>query len=109
MNLFGHRQVNLLRREVGANGLDNLSSRWHDAERCESAAIDHGLTIYQYLVFAIAPVNHLDIDPQVTSQLRRHTGSVKTRQSIRAITNDNLGHLGLTVRVRSCYSCSQDH
>ena len=89
---------------MGANGLDNLSSRWHDAERCESAAIDHGLTIYQYRVLAIAPVNHLDIDPQVTSQLRRHTGSVKTRQSIRAITNDNLGHLGLTVRVRSCFS-----
>ena len=54
-------------REAGANGFDNLSSRWHDAERCESAAIDHGLTIYQYRVLAIAPVNHLDIDPQVTS------------------------------------------
>ena len=52
---------------MSANSLDNLSSRWHDAERCESAAIDHGLTIYQYRVLAIAPVNHLDIDPQVTS------------------------------------------
>jgi len=48
---------------MSANGLDNLSSCWHDAERCESAAVDHGLTIHQYCVFAIASVNHLDIDP----------------------------------------------
>jgi hypothetical protein len=40
-------------------------------------------------------VDHVDIDPQVTSQLCRHTGSVETRQSIRAITNDDPGHFKL--------------
>jgi hypothetical protein len=40
-------------------------------------------------------VDHVDIDPQVTSQLRRHTGGVQTRQSVRAITNDDPGHFEL--------------
>ena len=35
---------------------------------------------------------HLDFDPQVTSQLRRHTGGVQTRESVCAITNDDPGH-----------------
>jgi hypothetical protein len=37
-------------------------------------------------------VDHVDINPQVTSELRRHTDGVQTRQSVRAITNDNPGH-----------------
>ena len=59
-----------------ANSLDDLSSGWHDAERCESSAVDDGLTIHEHFVLAIGAVLHLDIDPQVTSQLRRHPGGV---------------------------------
>ena len=79
----------LLRREMSANSLDNLSSGWHDAECCEGSTVDDGLTIHEHLVFAIGAVLHLDLDPQVTSQLRRHTGGVETRESVRAITNDD--------------------
>jgi hypothetical protein len=59
-----------------ANSLDNLSSRRHDAECCESSTVDDGLTIHEHLVLTISAVNHVDIDPQVTSQLRCHTGGV---------------------------------
>lgn len=77
---------------MGANSLDYLASGWHDAECCKSSAVDDGLTIHEHFVFAIGAVLHLDLDPQVTSQLGRHTGGVETRQSVRAITNDNPGH-----------------
>jgi hypothetical protein len=59
-----------------ANSLDNPSSRWHDAECCEGSTVDDGLTIHEHLVLTISAVNHVDIDPQVTSQLRCHTGGV---------------------------------
>jgi len=80
---------------MSANSLDNLSSGWHDAERCERSTVDDGLTIDEHFVFAIRAVLHLDLDPQVTSQLGRHTGGVETRQSVRAITNDDPGHFEL--------------
>jgi hypothetical protein len=75
-----------------ANSLDNLSSGWNNAEGRESSTVDNGLTIHEHLVLAISPMNHVDVDSQITSQLRRHTGSVQTRQSVRAITNNNPGH-----------------
>jgi hypothetical protein len=56
---------------AAANGLDNLSSRWHDPECRENATVDDSMT---------------------TSQLRRHTGGVQARQSARAIANDDPGH-----------------
>jgi hypothetical protein len=37
-------------------------------------------------------VLHFDLDPQITSQLRRHTGGVQTGQSVGAITNDDPSH-----------------
>jgi hypothetical protein len=80
---------------MGANGLDNLSSGWHDAECCESSTVDDSLAIHEHFVLSIAPVDHVDLDPQVTSQLRRHTGGVQTRKSVRAITNDDPGHFEL--------------
>jgi len=85
----------LLRREAGANSLDNLSSGRHDAECGENSTVDDGLTVHEHFVLAIGAVLHLDIDPKVTSQLRRHTGGVQTGQSIRTITNDNPGHFEL--------------
>jgi hypothetical protein len=39
-------------------------------------------------------VDHIDIDPEVASEFRRHPGGVKTRQSVRAVANGNSGHLG---------------
>ena len=48
---------------MGTNSLDNLSSGWHDAECCESSAVDDGLTIHKHFVLAIAAVDHVDIDP----------------------------------------------
>jgi hypothetical protein len=80
---------------MGANSLDNLSSGWHDAECGESSTVDDGLTIHEHFVLAIATVDHVDINPQVTSQLRRHTDGMQTRQSVRAITNDNPDHFEL--------------
>jgi hypothetical protein len=77
---------------MGANGLDDLSSGRHDAECCESSTVDDGLTIHEHFVLAVAAVDHVDIDPQVTSQLRRHTDGVQTRNSVSAITNDDPGH-----------------
>ena len=92
--------------EACANGLDNLSSRGHDAECRQSPTVDDGLTIYENLVLSISPVNHVDIDPQVASQLRRHTGGVQTRQSVRAVSNDNPGHFAssFTARTGLCVS-----
>jgi hypothetical protein len=80
---------------MGANSLDNLSPGWHDAECCESSTVDDGLTIHEHFVLRITAVDHVDINPQVTSQLRRHTDGVQTRQSVRAISNDNPGHFEL--------------
>ena len=77
---------------MGANHRDNLSPGRHDAECCESSTVDDGLTIHEHFVFAIGAVLHLDLDPQVTSQLRRHTGGVQTGQSVSAITNDDPSH-----------------
>jgi hypothetical protein len=94
-----------LRREACANSLDNLSSGWHDAEYCESSTVDDGLTIHEDLVLTISAVNHVDIDPQVTPQLRRHTDGVQTRQSVRAITNDNPGHFELLVYFTNGLGC----
>jgi hypothetical protein len=65
--------------ESCANSLDNLSPSWHDAECCECSAVDDCLTIHENLVLTVSAVNHVDIDPQVTSQLRCHTGGVQTR------------------------------
>ena len=76
-----------------ANGLDNLPSGGDDPERRERSAVDHGLTIHEHLVLAVLTVDHVDVDPEVTAQLRRHTGGVQARQSVRAIPNDNPGHL----------------
>jgi hypothetical protein len=81
---------------MGANSLDNLSLGRHDAECCESSTVDDGLTIHEHFVLAIAAVDHVDIDPQVTSQLRRHTGGVQTGQSVRAISNDDPSHFDLS-------------
>jgi hypothetical protein len=80
-----------------ANSLDNLTSRWDDAECGESSTVDDGLTIYEHLVLTISAVNHVDFDPQVTSQLRCHTGGVQARQSVCAISNDNPSHFELLV------------
>ena len=62
--------------ETGANGFDNLSPSGHDPQCRKRAAVDHGLTIHEYAVLAIASVDHIDIDREVTSELRRHTGGV---------------------------------
>jgi hypothetical protein len=86
---------------MGANSLDNLSSGWHDAECCKGSTVDDGLTIHEHFVLAIGAVLHLDIDPQVTSQLRRHTGGVQAGQSVRAITNDNPGHSNSSLASQS--------
>ena len=80
---------------MGANHLDNLSPGRHDAECRERSSVDDGLTIHEDFVFGIGTMLHLDLYAQVTSQLRRHTDGVQTGQSIRAITNDDPGHVPL--------------
>ena len=96
-----------------ANSLDNLSSGRYDAEYCETSTVDDGLTIHQHFVLTISAVNHVYINSQVTSQLRRHPDGVQTRQSVRAITNDNPRHFELLpysttepdVRLTPQFSC----
>ena len=98
-----------------ANSLDNLSSGRYDAEYCESSPVDDGLAIHEDLVLTVSAMNHFDINPQVTSQLRRHTDGVQTRESVRAITNDNPGHFELllcsttepSVRPTPKFSCER--
>lgn len=84
-----------LGRETSPNSFDDFPSGWHDAEYCQSPAIDDGLTIDEHLVLAISAVYHVDLDAEVASQLRRHTDGVQTRHSVRAITNGNSGHCQL--------------
>jgi hypothetical protein len=61
---------------MSTDGFDNFASGWHDAERCQSPAVDYGLPIHKYFVLAITTVGHIDIDPQVASELRRQPGGV---------------------------------
>jgi hypothetical protein len=86
---------------MGADSFDNLSSSWHDAKCCESSTINDRLTIHEHFVLAIGTMLHLDLDPQVTPQLRRHTGGVQTGQSVRAISNDDPRHLELLLTSQS--------
>ena len=83
------------------HGLDNLPPGGDDPKRRERSAVDHGLTINEHLVLAVLTVDHVDLDPQVTPELRRHTDGVETRQSIGAVTNGNPGHLALLLGTRT--------
>jgi hypothetical protein len=42
----------------------------------------------------------IDIDPEVTTQPRRHTDGVQTRESKGAVTNTNPGHWSLLSRCK---------
>jgi hypothetical protein len=83
-----------LQRETSADCFDDFASGWHDPECCERPTVDDSLPIHKNLVFAIPTVDHIDIDPEVASEFRRHPGGVETRQSVRAVANGNSGHLG---------------
>ena len=82
-----------LPRELRPHSVDNLPPGGDDPERRERSAVDHGLTIHEHLVLAVLTVDHVDLDPQVTPELRRHTDGVQTRQSVGAVPNANPGHL----------------
>src|SRR5262245_25227015 len=81
-----------LLRQVGADCLDDLSSRWHNPEGSQSPAIDDRLPVDEHSVLGITTVDHVNVDSKVTSELRRHPGGVQTRQSIRAVTDCYPGH-----------------
>ena len=85
---------------MGANDLNNFSVGWYNAQCCESAGVDHYFTVHEHLVLAVPSMDHIDIDRQITSELRRHTGGVQARQSIRTITNSNSGHFGFLLARR---------
>ncbi len=79
---------------MGADGFDNLASGRHDAECRESSTVDYDLPIHKYFVLGVTTVDHIDVDPEVASELRRHPDGVETRQSVRAVANDNPRHFG---------------
>jgi hypothetical protein len=83
-----------LQRETSADCVDDLASGWHDPECRQSPTVDDSLPIHQNLILSITTVDHIDIDPEVASEFRRHPGGVKTRQSVRAVANGNSGHVG---------------
>jgi hypothetical protein len=63
---------------MSAYGFDDLASRWHDPQCCQNPTVDDGLAIHKDFVLAITTVDHIDVDPEVTSELRRHPGGVET-------------------------------
>jgi len=81
-----------LTSKTRANCVDNLLARGHYAQRGERSAIDNDFAIDENLVLAVASVNHLGLDAEITPKLRRRTDGVKSGDSVSAVTNYDTGH-----------------
>jgi hypothetical protein len=77
---------------MSANGLHYFLRGGHDTEGRESSAINHNLSIDEHFVLGVMTVNHIDIDLQIPTQLRRRTDGVKAGESIRAVANGDSCH-----------------
>lgn len=82
-------------REPVTYGAYNLATRGENAKNCECTAVDHGLAIDKDFVLAVAPVFGVNLDLQLSSELRRRTDGVESGDSVGAIANDDSGHLQL--------------
>jgi len=82
-------------REPVTHGAYNLATRGENAKNCECTPVDHGLAIDKDFVLAVAPVFGVNLDLQVSSELRRRTDGMESGDSVGAIANDDSGHLQL--------------
>jgi hypothetical protein len=73
---------------------DNLPCRRHYPEDHEAATIDNYLVVHEDFVFAVMPVDRVDLDPELAAEPCRHTDGMQTGDSERAITNCYAGHGG---------------
>jgi hypothetical protein len=75
-NIFTARASFHSAAKFGSHGFDNLTVTRNDTEGRQRAAVDHLFPVDQNLVFGVASVDHVDVDAELTSELRRHTGGV---------------------------------
>ncbi len=80
------------RRETSPHGGNDLPARGDHAECGKSPAINHCLPIDQNLVFGVSPMDHLDLDPELATQLCRHPDGVQSGDSIGAVADTYSGH-----------------
>ena len=79
--------------ETRAHGLDNRTRRWHHPEDDERPSVDHDVAIDEHLVLAVASLDCLDLDSELSPQTRRHTDGMQTGDSERAVPNRYAGHV----------------
>ena len=72
-----------------ANGVNDLAGRRHEAEDHHRSAVDDNVAVDEHLVLTVAPVDRVDVDPELASQPRRRTDGVNAGDSKGAIANDN--------------------
>ena len=82
---------------MGTHALDDFSPRGQHPEGRECTAIDDDCTIDEHRELAVASTNHVHIDLQRTSDERRHTDGMESRDSKRTVTDRHSGHCRLLV------------
>ena len=68
-------------------------ARRKDTQDRQGSSVHYNLAVDKDFVLAVAPMFGVDFDLQLSSQPCRHTDGVKSRYSIRAITNNHSRHL----------------
>jgi hypothetical protein len=79
--------------EAGANGVNYLAGRWHEAEDHHRSAVDDNIAVDEHLVLTVAPADRVDFDPELPSQPRRRTDGVNAGDSEGAIANGDSRHV----------------
>ncbi len=90
----GDRMIRLsnLLGKMRSHRLDHFSARRQNAQHRQRAGVNHCLSVYEDLEFAIAGSDHLHIGLQVATESCRHPGGVQPGNSISAITHDDSLH-----------------
>ena len=78
-----------------ANRIEHFPGRRKHAHGCESAAVNHRLSVHEYLELAVTASHHLNLGMELATNPRRHPDGLQTGHSIRAVANGNAGHVHL--------------
>ena len=82
----------LVRLQARSYDLQDLSGGRQHTEERERSSIYHRLPIDRDLELAVAAMNHVDIDAELTTHSRRHPGGVKTGDSVRTEADGYASH-----------------
>jgi hypothetical protein len=75
-----------------ANGGEDVTLRRQHADDGQRPRVYHDFAIHQHCEFPIVSVNHVHVDAECPTKMRRHPDGLNPRDSIGAVTDGDTRH-----------------